>query len=96
MHHVVPHRQLGKALDLPALIGSLLTPALFLLLAEHITFRDDRKFDLRIGKAPVQIAEGNQDLSRLHLPALIVRTESAQTVLPQIFRQTAGTGTGTG
>ena len=96
MHHIVAHRQLGKALDLLALVGGLLAFALFLLLAEHIPFGDDRKLDLRIGKAPVQIAKGNQDLPRLHLPALIVRAEGAQIVLPQILRQTAGTGTGTG
>ena len=96
MHHIVAHRQLRKALDLLALVGGLLAFALFLLLAEHITFGDDRKLDLRISKAPVQIAEGNQNLARLHLPALIVRAEGAQIVLPQILRQTAGTGAGTG
>lgn len=58
-------------MNLPSLIGSLLTPALFLLFAEHITFRDDRKFDLRVRKTTVQVSEGHQDLARLHLPLLI-------------------------
>ena len=75
MHHIVPHGKLGKALDLLALIRGLLPLALFLLLAEHVAFGDDRKLDLRVRKTTVQVSEGHQDLARLHLPLLIVRAE---------------------
>ena len=96
MDHIVAHAQLGKALNLPSLIGGLFPPLLFLFRTEHIALREDDKLDHGIFKAPVQVAIGDQYLPGLHLSLRIVRAESGKLVLPQVPCQTTGPGTGAG
>ena len=62
--HIIPHRQLGEALYGLALVISLFTALSFFLHAEHIAFCDKYKLQKRIFKSPVEIAVGNQYLSR--------------------------------
>ena len=96
MDHVITNGKLREALDFLALIGGLFLSPLLFAAAEHIALSDHHKLDLRILKAPVQHTVSHQDLSRLHTPLRIIRTESAQFILSQIPSQTACTGPGAG
>ena len=53
MNHIVPHGQIGKALNLRPLVGGLLPLPLLFLDAEHVAFRDHDKLDHRILEAAV-------------------------------------------
>ena len=96
MYHIIAHRQFRKALNLFPLIGGLLPLPFLLPGAEHIPLGNHHELNLGILKTTVKIAVSDQNLPRLHLPFLIVRTERAQLILPQIPGQTAGSRPGTG
>ena len=95
MNHIISRRQLGKALDMPALVGRLLLFPLFALaVSKHVSFCDNGKFKQRILEASVEISIGNHNLSGLHLAAVLIRQVGLQAILSQIICQTAGPGSG--
>ena len=64
MDHIIPHGQLCETLYGLALVICLFTALSFFLHAEHIALCDKYKLQKRIFKSPVEIAVGDQYLSR--------------------------------
>ncbi len=77
MNHIVPHCQLGKALDFLPFIGGFLPLPPRLFQAKHIPLGDNHKLNLRVFKASVKVSVGHQDLSRLHLLFFVLRGKRA-------------------
>ena len=96
VNHIIAHRQLGKALNLFPFIGSLFSLPFLFLGPEHVSFGNHQKLNLRIFKAPVQLAIGYENFSRLDLSRFLIRTEGPKIIFPKIPCQTAGSGSGAG
>ena len=95
MHHIVPHLQLVEVLDLLPLIELLSLFPLFFR-PEDIRLRQHHELKHGIFKALVYVSVICDHLPGLHLPQGILRIDRRKLLIPQILRQTLGSGSGTG
>ena len=98
MYHIIPDLQVVEIIDLLPLIELFLL-FLTLLRSENITLGQHHEFQPGVFKALIDMTVIGQDLPGLYLPHGVFRVYCRQSgilCVPQILRQTSGSGTGTG